>query len=49
MREPAYMDNPPACGAPRGWRWGYLPCGCCNDGYGNHLNDSRSPLNRRRT
>jgi Holliday junction resolvasome RuvABC endonuclease subunit len=32
-------DNPagePACGAPRGWPWGYLPCGCCNDGYGRH-------------
>jgi len=32
-----YMDNKPACGAPKGWRWGYLPCGCANDGYGRHL------------
>jgi hypothetical protein len=35
-RGPQYMDNPPACGAPADWRWGYLPCGCRNDGYGNH-------------
>lgn len=34
---PQYMDNPRACGAPEGWQWGYLPCGCRNDGYGNHV------------
>lgn len=34
--EPTRMDNPPAAGAPKGWRWGYLPCGCRNDGYGRH-------------
>lgn len=33
----SYMDNPPAVGAPKNSRWGYLPCGCCNDGYGRHL------------
>lgn len=32
-----YMDNPPAVGAPKGWRFGYLPCGCRNDGTGRHL------------
>ena len=32
-----YMDNPPACGALKNWRWGYLPCGCHNDGYGRHV------------
>ena len=42
--EPKFLDNEPACGAPRGWRWGYLTCGCRNDGYGNHLNDARSRL-----
>lgn len=31
------MDNPPAVGAPKDWRWGYLPCGCCNDGHGGHV------------
>lgn len=30
------MDNPPAAGAPKNWKWGYLRCGCCNDGYGRH-------------
>jgi len=34
---PQYMDNPKAVGAPEGWCWGYLPCGCRNDGYGNHV------------
>lgn len=32
-----YMDNPPACGANPKWPWGFLPCGCHNDGYGNHV------------
>lgn len=31
-----YMGNPPAVGAPPASRWGYLPCGCTNDGYGRH-------------
>lgn len=31
------LDNPPAVGAPPDWPWGYLPCGCRNDGYGNHV------------
>ena len=31
------LDNPPACGASPNWRWGYLPCGCHNDGYGRHV------------
>jgi hypothetical protein len=44
---PTFMDNPKGVGAPKGWKWGYLPCGCRNDGYGYHLNDSRSPWNRR--
>ncbi len=30
-------ENPPACGAPKNWPWGYLPCGCRNDGYGRHI------------
>lgn len=29
--------NQPACGAPKGWRFGYLPCGCRNDGTGRHV------------
>lgn len=36
-KPPQSMDNPPAAGAPRNWRWGYLPCGCRNDGYGRHV------------
>jgi hypothetical protein len=32
-----YMDNPKAVGAPANARWGYLPCGCTNDGYGRHV------------
>ena len=36
--EKTFMDNPPACGAKnKTWPWGYLPCGCYNDGYGNHI------------
>lgn len=35
-RRPVYMDNPKAIGAPANWQWGYLPCGCRNDGFGNH-------------
>lgn len=35
--QPTFMDNPPAVGAPPGWKWGYLPCGCRNDGFGRHL------------
>lgn len=31
------LDNPPACGAAPNWPWGYLPCGCHNDGYGRHV------------
>lgn len=37
---PTRMDNPPAAGVPThmlGWRWGFLLCGCLNDGYGNHV------------
>lgn len=34
---PKFMDNPKACGAPAGSRWGYLPCGCSNDGHGKHV------------
>lgn len=37
LRPKTFMDNPPACGAPKNWRWGYLDCGCRNDGYGRHL------------
>ena len=36
-RTKQYMDNPPAVGAPKNSPWGYLPCGCTNDGYGNHV------------
>ena len=32
-----YMDNPKAVGAPANAPWGYLPCGCSNDGYGRHV------------
>lgn len=35
--EPSRMDNAPAVGAPKYWKWGYLPCGCMNDGYGRHV------------
>lgn len=38
-QHPTKLDNPPACGAPKGWRWGYLPCGCRNDGFGGHERD----------
>jgi hypothetical protein len=34
--QPTFMDNQPAVGAPKNWRWGYLSCGCRNDGFGNH-------------
>jgi len=34
---PQFMDNEKACDAPAGWKYGYLPCGCRNDGYGNHV------------
>lgn len=30
------LDNPKSAGAPDGWRWGYLPCGCRHDGFGGH-------------
>lgn len=36
-QEKTILDNPPAAGAPKDWPWGYLPCGCCNDGYGRHV------------
>ena len=36
VRRPAYLDNPKAVGARPNARWGYLPCGCENDGFGNH-------------
>jgi hypothetical protein len=39
--QPSYMDNPKAVGAPAGWPWGYLPCGCRNDGFGNHAGHKR--------
>lgn len=29
--------NPPACGAPKDWPYGYLACGCRNDGTGRHV------------
>lgn len=35
-KQPQYMENPAAVGAPKNSRWGYLPCGCSNDGYGRH-------------
>ncbi|HEY2075191.1 MAG TPA: hypothetical protein VGH53_02540 [Streptosporangiaceae bacterium] len=35
-RQPQYMDNPKAIGARPGATWGYLPCGCENDGFGSH-------------
>ena len=31
------VGNEPACGAPKNWPWGYLPCGCRNDGHGRHI------------
>lgn len=31
------VGNDPAVGAPKNWRWGYLRCGCLNDGHGRHL------------
>lgn len=34
---PRFLDHSKACGAPDGSRWGYLPCGCSNDGYGGHV------------
>lgn len=34
---PRHLDNAKAGGAPTGSRWGYLPCGCTHDGYGDHL------------
>lgn len=34
---PRLLDNEKACGAPASSRWGYLECGCTNDGYGGHL------------
>lgn len=37
MVDPTYLANPPACGAPPGWLYGYLPGGCRNDGYGHHV------------
>jgi hypothetical protein len=36
VRRPAYLDNPKAVGARPSARWGYLPCGCENDGFGSH-------------
>lgn len=36
-KEPTYLDGKPALGAPKNWRYGYLPCGCRNDGYGRHI------------
>lgn len=36
-RQPEFMDNKPAVGAPENWKWGYLPCGCRNDGFGHHV------------
>lgn len=36
---PSFMDNLPSPGAPKNWRWGYLPCGCRNDGFGRHVID----------
>jgi hypothetical protein len=40
-RRPAYLDNPKAVGARPNARWGYLPCGCKNDGFGNHAGYAR--------
>jgi hypothetical protein len=40
-RERARMDNPRACGARENAPWGYLPCGCENDGFGNHAGYAR--------
>ena len=28
------LNNLPSIGAPADWPWGYLLCGCSNDGYG---------------
>lgn len=33
---PTYLDNEPCCGAPPNAPWGYLKCGCSNDGFGRH-------------
>lgn len=41
VRRPAYLDNPRAVGARPSARWGYLPCGCENDGFGNHASYRR--------
>jgi hypothetical protein len=40
-RRGAYLDNPKAVGARPNARWGYLPCGCENDGFGNHASHQR--------
>lgn len=42
---PTILYNEPAIGAQKNWKWGYLPCGCLNDGYGHHIYDSHSRLN----
>jgi hypothetical protein len=34
---PYVLENPPAVGAPKNSRWGYLPCGCSHDGRGGHV------------
>lgn len=41
VRHPAYLDNPKAIGARPNARWGYLPCGCENDGFGGHASYRR--------
>lgn len=43
-RVPTKLANLPATGAPKDWRWGYLTCGCRNDGFGNHIHRSNSRL-----
>lgn len=36
-RPEGYMDNPKALGAPANSKYGYLPCGCSNNGKGEHV------------
>ena len=35
-RQPTRQDHEKACGAPLNAPWGYLACGCANDGFGRH-------------
>jgi len=34
---PHYTEYRKAAGAPAGWKYGYLPCGCRDNGEGRHV------------